>query len=99
VARKEVAYEKNNQRFHFGRSTRKGKARCREEWSDGQRLDFNANRKTKIRSEKMLKFYGKPHELRQYLRSLTERFGEKQKLIAVCIMLKKEFDEKNEFRL
>ena len=52
VARKEVEYEKNNQRFYFARSTRKGKARCREEWRDGQRVDFNVNRKTKIRSEK-----------------------------------------------
>lgn len=52
VARKEVGYEKNNQRFHFKRSPRKGEARCREEWRDGQRMDFNVNRKTKIRSEK-----------------------------------------------
>lgn len=52
MARKEVAYEKNNQRFYFGRSTRKGEARCREERRDGQRVDFNVNRKTKIRSEK-----------------------------------------------
>lgn len=52
VARKEVGYEKNNQRFYFGRSPRKGEARCREEWRYGQRVDFNVNRKTKIRSEK-----------------------------------------------
>lgn len=51
MARKEVAYEENNQRFYFGRRPRKGKERCREERRDGQRVDFNANRKTKVKED------------------------------------------------
>lgn len=43
----------------------------------------------------MIRFFGKPHELRSFTRSLCERFGGKQKIIAVYIMLGKEWDLKN----
>lgn len=44
----------------------------------------------------MMKFKGKPSELRAFTRELCERYGDHQKLIAVYIMLGKEWDLKNE---
>lgn len=38
-------------------------------------------------------FVGKPKELSDFLAGLRSRFGGKQKLIAICIMLEKEFYE------
>ncbi len=46
-------------------------------------------------SSMMLKFKGKPRELRAFTRELCERYGYQQKLIAVYIMLGKEWDIKN----
>lgn len=43
----------------------------------------------------MMKFKGKPSELRAFTRDLCERYGDHQKLIAVYIMLGKEWDLKN----
>lgn len=44
----------------------------------------------------MMKFKGKPSELRTFTRELCERYGKHQKMIAVYIMLGKEWDLKNE---
>lgn len=43
----------------------------------------------------MLKFYGKPHELRAYLKELGEKYGKNQNMVAICIMIGKELDLKN----
>lgn len=37
----------------------------------------------------MLKFYGKPHELRNYLKMLGEKYGKNQKMLAILIMMEK----------
>lgn len=44
----------------------------------------------------MMKFKGKPIELRTFTRELCERYGDHQKMIAVYIMLGKEWDLKND---
>lgn len=44
----------------------------------------------------MLKFKGKPNELRVFLNELCNDYGKKQKIIAVYIMLQKEWDLKND---
>lgn len=44
----------------------------------------------------MIKFYGKPHELRLFLRELGEKYGKNQNMVAIYIMLQKEWDLKNE---
>jgi hypothetical protein len=41
----------------------------------------------------MLKFYGKPHELRAFLKELGEQYGKNQKAIAIYIMIGKEMIE------
>lgn len=41
----------------------------------------------------MLKFKGKPSELREFTKGLCEYYGEHQKMIAVYIMLDKETDK------
>lgn len=41
----------------------------------------------------MLKFYGKPHELQNYLKELAEKYGKNQKAIAIYIMIRKEMIE------
>lgn len=38
----------------------------------------------------MLKFKGKPHELRNFTKELCEQYGKKQKIIALYIMMQKE---------
>lgn len=43
----------------------------------------------------MLKFKGKPSELRAFTKGLCEYYGEHQKLIAVYIMLDKENEERD----
>ena len=43
----------------------------------------------------MLKFYGKPHELRSYLKELGEKYGKNQNMVAIYIMIGKEWDLKN----
>lgn len=44
----------------------------------------------------MMKFKGKPSALRTFTRELCERYGDHQKMIAVYIMLGKEWDLKND---
>jgi hypothetical protein len=44
----------------------------------------------------MLKFKGKPHELRELTKCLCKQYGEKQKIIAVYIMMQKEEDLKHD---
>lgn len=97
VARKEGAYEENNQRFHFGRCPRKGKARCREERRDGQRVDFNVNRKTKVKEKKMIKAIGKPNEIMEFIDKLIEEYGNIT-LGELCIILEKEKAENESYR-
>lgn len=43
----------------------------------------------------MLKFYGKPHELRAYLKELGEKYGKNQNMVAICIMIRKDLDLEN----
>ena len=43
----------------------------------------------------MLKFYGKPHELRAFLKELGEKYGKNQNMVAICIMIEKEWYLKN----
>lgn len=38
----------------------------------------------------MLKFKGKPNELREFLKYLGERYGKNQKMVAIYIMMQKE---------
>ena len=43
----------------------------------------------------MLKFYGKPHELRAFLKELGEQYGKNQKMVAIYIMMQKERELEN----
>lgn len=44
----------------------------------------------------MLKFKGKPNELRAFLKELCQDYGENQKIIAVYIIMEKEWEIKND---
>lgn len=44
----------------------------------------------------MLKFYGKPKELQEYLKNLCKVYGKNQSIMAIFIIMEKEEEVKNE---
>lgn len=44
----------------------------------------------------MIKFFGKPHELRLLLKKMCNYYGKDQKAVLVYIMLQKEYELLNE---